>query len=68
VRNFGNDYELTKLRELASHWGALRNRSVPMFAVTAEETGLLARRYTEYWRPNRSIDLQAPPYSLLQLF
>lgn len=64
IRSAGNAYELTKLRELAAHWRQL-GRDVPMFAMDAEPlSGSL-----EYWNSKHPpVDLESPPYSLVQIF
>ena len=64
VRTAGNEYELTKMRELAAHWQTL-GYDVPMFAMNAEDVD----GSIDDWHPDElPIDLLQPPFSLEQIF
>ena len=63
VRNQGNDYERTKLLELAAHWKAL-GVSVPTFEMDAEPIDAPS---PSYWRFGTKVDLRRPPYSLREM-
>jgi hypothetical protein len=70
VRNLDSGDDLGALRGLAAHWRAL-GRRVPIFAVNSEP--VLKQRGEEqhsrlvHWRPGTRIDLEQPPYRLVQL-